>query len=49
MRWVVDASVVVKWIFPDNKGEADVEPATALLEGIRAGNIKAAPTASLAG
>ena len=40
MRWVVDASVVVKWIFPDNKAEADVEPATALLESIRAGNIK---------
>ena len=40
MQWVVDASVAVKWIFPDKKREADVEPAITLLEGIRAGNTK---------
>ncbi len=37
MQVVVDASVAVKWIFPDNEKEADIEPAVALLESVRAG------------
>lgn len=40
MQWVVDASVAVKWIFPDKQTEEDVEPAVALLQSIRAGNTK---------
>lgn len=38
MQWVVDASVAVKWIFPDKQREADIERAITLLEAIRAGN-----------
>ena len=40
MQLVVDASVAVKWIFPDNEGETNIEPAMALLESVRAGKIK---------
>ena len=40
MQFVVDASVAVKWIFPDNASEADIEPAMALLESVQAGKTK---------
>jgi predicted nucleic acid-binding protein len=31
---VVDASVALKWFFREREGEADIEPALALLAGI---------------
>jgi len=37
--WVVDASVIVKWIFPQRPKEADGERALALLEAIRRGEV----------
>ncbi len=40
MQLVVDASVVVKWIFPNRDDEQDTAPALALLGGIRESKIK---------
>jgi predicted nucleic acid-binding protein len=39
IRVVADASVVVKWLFADHKGEADSELALALLREVREGNV----------
>jgi predicted nucleic acid-binding protein len=38
-RLVVDASVIVKWLFPQRKGEADAERALAVLERIKNGQV----------
>lgn len=38
-RVVVDASVVVKWLFPERKDEADAQQALVLLERVKAGRI----------
>ena len=38
-RVVVDASVVVKWIFPDRAEESNTAEALSLLEDIRAGKV----------
>ena len=38
---VVDASVILKWVFPAAPDEADVEPALSLLSDIRAGGLTA--------
>ena len=40
MRVVLDASVVVKWAWPDSEEEADVPQALALLGGIRTGKVE---------
>lgn len=40
VRAVVDASVVVKWIFPDAENEADVQAAVALLRAIQSGSVQ---------
>ncbi len=39
MRFVVDASVVVKWIFPDRPEESHTPLALSLLESIRSGDV----------
>jgi predicted nucleic acid-binding protein len=39
MRIVIDASVVVKWIFPESEGEDDAEQALALLAEVKAGRL----------
>jgi predicted nucleic acid-binding protein len=36
---VVDASVVVKWVFPNRRAEADIDEALALLRAIRDGGV----------
>jgi predicted nucleic acid-binding protein len=38
-RVVVDASVVVKWLFPQRERERDADHALTLLEGLKAGQI----------
>ena len=38
-RMVVDASVVVKWLFPAREAEVDAEQALALLQEMKAGRI----------
>ena len=38
-RVVVDASVVVKWLFPDPEDEADAQQALALLERVKTGRV----------
>jgi predicted nucleic acid-binding protein len=38
---VLDASVVLKWIFPAGADERDVEPALALLAALRQGSVTA--------
>lgn len=40
VRVVVDASVVVKWIFPEAENEADVQAAVALLRVIQSGRVQ---------
>jgi len=40
LRIVLDASVVVKWAWPDSEDEADVPQALELLEAIRAGKVE---------
>ncbi len=40
VRAVVDASVVVKWIFPDTENEADTRTALALLRAIQSGSVQ---------
>lgn len=40
MRVVLDASVVVKWAWPDSEDEADLPQALELLEGIRTGEVE---------
>jgi predicted nucleic acid-binding protein len=39
MRFVLDASVVLKWVFPTAAAEENTEQALALLEEIRAGSV----------
>jgi predicted nucleic acid-binding protein len=39
MRIVIDASVVVKWIFPESEGEGDAEQALSLLAEVKAGRL----------
>lgn len=39
-RLVVDASVVVKWLVPQRKDEADTEQALILLDGIKGGRVR---------
>jgi len=39
LKAVVDASVVVKWVFPASAAEEDTDRALSLLQGIRAGKI----------
>ena len=39
MRVVIDASVVVKWVFPESEGEEDVEQALSLLAEVKAGRL----------
>src|SRR5262249_19115052 len=39
MRVVIDASVVVKWIFPESEGEADGEKALSLLTEVQSGRL----------
>jgi predicted nucleic acid-binding protein len=39
MRIVIDASVVVKWIFPESEGEGDTEQALSLLAEVKAGRL----------
>jgi predicted nucleic acid-binding protein len=39
MRIVIDASVVVKWVFPDSEAEENTEEALELLAAIRAGTL----------
>ena len=40
MRVVVDASVVVKWFFPEQDGETEEDLAVRLLEAIRDGRVE---------
>ena len=40
VRAVVDASVAVKWIFPDAENEADARAAMALLRAIQSGSVQ---------
>ena len=40
MRLVVDASVAVKWVFPDPMIEPDADRAIVLLNGIRDGSVE---------
>ena len=37
---VLDASVVVKWLYPDRDGEADLPRATSLFERVREGQVR---------
>ena len=39
MKAVVDASVIVKWVFPTSEAEGDVEQALDLLEAIKKGKV----------
>jgi len=39
MRLVIDASVVVKWVFPEAEGEDDAELALSLLAEVKAGRL----------
>ena len=39
MNLVVDASVVVKWVFPEEESEENVEEALAILQAIRSGEV----------
>lgn len=39
MRIVIDASVVVKWVFPESEGEDDAEQALSLLTEVKAGRL----------
>jgi predicted nucleic acid-binding protein len=39
MRIVIDASVVVKWIFPESEEEDDAEQALSLLAEVKAGRL----------
>ena len=39
MRIVIDASVVVKWVFPESEGEDDGEQALSLLSEVKAGRL----------
>jgi predicted nucleic acid-binding protein len=39
VKAVVDASVIVKWVFPTSEAEGDVEQALDLLEAIKKGNV----------
>jgi len=39
MRLVIDASVVVKWVFPESEGEDDAEQALSLLAEVREGRL----------
>lgn len=38
-RVVADASVIIKWLCPEREAESDLEPALALLGGVRAGRV----------
>ena len=38
-RMVADASVIVKWLFPQRDGERGVDQALSLLEGLKAGRV----------
>jgi predicted nucleic acid-binding protein len=40
MKLVIDASVLVKWIFPESPEESDVGAALALLEEVRQGRVE---------
>lgn len=40
MRLVIDASVLVKWIFPESPEEPDIDIALSLLEDVRQGRIE---------
>ena len=40
VRAVVDASVAVKWIFPDAENEANTQAAVALLRAIQSGSVQ---------
>ena len=40
MRLVIDASVVVKWVFPESLEEENTEEALALLAAIQAGTVE---------
>lgn len=40
MRLVVDASVAVKWVFPDPNVEPEADRAVAILRGIQTGHIE---------
>lgn len=39
-RLVIDASVIVKWVLPQREEEADTEQALAVLERVRAGEVR---------
>jgi predicted nucleic acid-binding protein len=39
VKAVVDASVIVKWVFPASEGEEDIEKALELLEAIKEGEV----------
>ena len=39
-RLVLDASVIVKWIFPDDRKESNVAQALSILQGIKEGTIR---------
>jgi predicted nucleic acid-binding protein len=39
VKAVVDASVIVKWVFPPSEAEEDTDQALTLLQGINAGSI----------
>ena len=39
-RLVVDASVTVKWLFPEREGETDTAAALAILRGVRDGRVR---------
>lgn len=39
MRVVLDASVILKWIFSDSQSEPNIDEAVALLEAVREGRI----------
>lgn len=39
-HYVLDASVIVKWVFPDTSTESHVAEALAVLAGIRAGTLR---------
>lgn len=38
-RYVLDASVIVKWLFPERPDEVDTDKALGLLAGIRSGTV----------
>jgi hypothetical protein len=41
VRLVIDASVAVKWVFPDPAAEPDADRALALLRALRDGTLEA--------